>query len=222
MVRRVRLSMYQLCLTLCQKRKPEVAMVIHNLIINLARRTSSGEPYDMYAMTAAHKTLPLPTYARVTNVDNGRSVIVKINDRGPFHDNRVIDLSYAAAHRIGVLQNGTARVLVETIDPGHPTPPESMTVASHPPEITTTALAGGVYLQVGAFSHQQTAEGLADKIRQVSNTPVNIKPATSNNQTVYRVQVGPYPDTTSAANASSEISTISQQTPLLIMGDKTP
>ncbi len=81
------------------------------------RRTSSGETYDMYAMTAAHKTLPLPTYARVTNKKNGRSIIVRINDRGPFHDNRIIDLSYAAATKLGIVTMGTGLVEVRAIDP---------------------------------------------------------------------------------------------------------
>ncbi len=82
--------------------------------------TSSFEPYDMYAFSAAHKTLPLPSYARVTNLDNGSSVVVRVNDRGPFHDGRVIDLSYAAAVKIGVWPKGTARVEVRAIDPAHP------------------------------------------------------------------------------------------------------
>jgi rare lipoprotein A len=84
------------------------------------RRTSSGERYDMHAMTAAHKTLPLPTYARVTNVQDGRSVVVKINDRGPFHGKRVIDLSYSAARKLGVVAKGTAMVEVRAIDPSRP------------------------------------------------------------------------------------------------------
>lgn len=84
------------------------------------RKTSSGERYDMYAMTAAHKTLPLPTYARVTNVSNGRSAVVKINDRGPFHGSRVIDLSYSAARKLGVVASGTAMVEIKTIDPSRP------------------------------------------------------------------------------------------------------
>lgn len=81
------------------------------------KRTSSGEPYDMYAMSAAHPTLPIPSYARVTNLANGRSVIVRINDRGPFHAGRVIDLSYAAAHKLGYITQGSARVEVEAIVP---------------------------------------------------------------------------------------------------------
>ncbi|RMH16713.1 MAG: septal ring lytic transglycosylase RlpA family protein [Gemmatimonadetes bacterium] len=83
------------------------------------RRTSSGEPYDMFAMTAAHRELPLPTYVRVTNLENGRSVVVRVNDRGPFHDteSRIIDLSYAAAYKLRIIGPGTARVRVEAIVP---------------------------------------------------------------------------------------------------------
>lgn len=81
------------------------------------RKTSNGERYDMYDMTAAHKTLPLPTYARVTNLENGRSTVLRINDRGPFHDNRLIDLSYSAARKLGVVQRGTAKVEVRSVDP---------------------------------------------------------------------------------------------------------
>lgn len=86
------------------------------------RKTSSGEPYDMLAMTAAHKTLPLPTYVRVTRLDNGRSVVVKVNDRGPFHANRIIDLSYAAAVKLGMQHSGTAPVEIRAIDPRAPEP----------------------------------------------------------------------------------------------------
>ena len=86
------------------------------------RRTSSGEVYDMYAFTAAHKTLPLPSYARVTNLDNGKSVVVKINDRGPFHSSRIIDLSYAAAVKLGYREKGTARVEVRALHPGEADP----------------------------------------------------------------------------------------------------
>ena len=83
-----------------------------------AQKTAIGEPYDMYAMTAAHPTLPLPSYARVTNLANGRSVVVRVNDRGPFHPGRIIDLSYAAAYRLGIAQKGSGEVEVESILPG--------------------------------------------------------------------------------------------------------
>jgi len=81
------------------------------------RRTSSGEPYDMYLMTAAHKTLPLPTYVEVTNLENGRRAVVRVNDRGPFHPDRVIDLSYVAARKLGIVGPGTARVRVRALEP---------------------------------------------------------------------------------------------------------
>jgi rare lipoprotein A len=96
------------------------------------QRTSSGETYDMYAMTAAHRTLPLPTYARVTNLRNGRSVIVRINDRGPFHSNRIIDLSYAAASKLGIVEEGTGLVQVEAIDPRAPKRPATTVAAAKP------------------------------------------------------------------------------------------
>jgi rare lipoprotein A len=80
-------------------------------------RTSSGDIYDMYGMTAAHKNLPLPTYVKVVNLDNGKTAIVKVNDRGPFHRDRIIDLSYAAAHKLGILGNGTAKVEVIALEP---------------------------------------------------------------------------------------------------------
>jgi len=100
------------------------------------RRTSSGEPYDMNAMTAAHKTLPLPTYARVTNLENGRSAVVRINDRGPFHGPRVIDLSRAAAAKLGVLATGTAEVEVRALDPASPgsIPPNPFLLAANTPK----------------------------------------------------------------------------------------
>jgi rare lipoprotein A len=91
-------------------------------------RTSTGEPYDMFAMTAAHKTLPLPCYARVTNLSNGRSVVVRINDRGPFVANRIVDLSYSAAARLDMIRNGTAFVQVEVLTPAAPTLTVSMPV----------------------------------------------------------------------------------------------
>jgi rare lipoprotein A len=95
-------------------------------------RTSTGEPYDMYGMTAAHKTLPLPAYVRVTNLQNGRSVVVRVNDRGPFVGNRIIDLSYTAAAKLDMLRNGTAMVEVRAIDPSVPPLPPVVTASTIP------------------------------------------------------------------------------------------
>jgi rare lipoprotein A len=101
-------------------------------------RTSMGEPYDMYAMTAAHKTLPLPAYVRVTNLQNGRSIVVRVNDRGPFVGNRIIDLSYTAAVKLDMLRNGTAFVEVRTIDTS--APPAVLSVALPPSSAAPQAL----------------------------------------------------------------------------------
>ena len=156
--------------------------------------TSSLEPYDMYAFSAAHKTLPLPTYARVTNLDNGKSVVVRINDRGPFHDNRLIDLSYAAAVRIGVWPKGTGLVEVRAIDPGHPdaAPPPS------PRVITADAASARIYLQLGAFGDLANAERVAGAARRDGIDQVDIQSAGVNGHTVHRVRVGPLADVAAA------------------------
>ncbi len=149
------------------------------------RRTSSGEPYDMYAMTAAHKTLPLPTYARVTNLRNGRSVVVKINDRGPFHGNRLIDLSYTAAAKLGILREGTGLVEVAALTPGRqaPPPPRAMKASLKSPDL---------FIQVGAFSKRYNAERLAERLADSLNRSIRIKRADDGEGgEVFRVQVGP-------------------------------
>jgi rare lipoprotein A len=157
------------------------------------RRTSSGEPYNMYEMTAAHKTLPLPTYAQVTNLDNGRSVVVKINDRGPFHKGRILDLSYAAAMKLGIVKSGTARIELRTIDPlapqAHLAPaanaaPEAVTVATAP------ATTQGLFLQVGAFSTFSNAESLRNRLSNIATSPIVISKSTQP-QPLYRVRIGP-------------------------------
>ena len=158
------------------------------------KRTSSGEPYDLYGMTAAHKTLPLPTYVEVTNLDNNRSVIVKVNDRGPFHEERLIDLSYTAAVKLGVVGNGTGKVEVRAIDSGTPvtatgTVPAVAPVAAQPvsfPEGTV------MYLQVGAFSSRENAERLQETILAREDIKaVRVVEAPGENGTFYKVQVGP-------------------------------
>lgn len=132
--------------------------------------TSNGEVYDMYGMTAAHKTLPLPTYLKVTNLKNKKSIIVKVNDRGPFHGDRIIDLSYTAAAKLGILQDGTGDVEIEAITTAVP---------------TTKA-----YLQVGAFAEHEHAKKLADKLRAVAKEhKIIIK-----KQSLYHVHIGPLND----------------------------
>jgi len=139
------------------------------------RRTSSGEPYDMHLATAAHKSLPLPTYVEVTNLDNGRKMVVKVNDRGPFHEGRIIDLSYAAAIKLGVDKTGTARVDVRAIDVGSS-------------RKTTAKVADGTFLQVGAFSKRETADDMAGKMTAADLKPVSVKKSRG----LYKVWIGPY------------------------------
>jgi rare lipoprotein A len=171
-------------------------------------RTSSGETYNMYLMSAAHKTLPLPTYARVTNLRNGKSVIVKINDRGPFHDNRLIDLSYAAAARLDILGKGTGLVEVAAIDPATwrapaPKPAPKPRIAPSRPKVDSRAIVAvapptapvqepSLYLQVGAFLDRNNAERLQSRLRGIALPgPLQISESNTDNRPIYRVRVGP-------------------------------
>ncbi len=153
------------------------------------RRTSSGERYDMYAMTAAHKTLPLPTWVRVTNLENGRSVVVKVNDRGPFHDGRIIDLSYAAAAKLGMLGRGTAPVEIVVLTPGDDAPKRSHVAIS----------GGGRYLQAGAFASLPNARSLQRRIERRYPFPVEIR----REDGLHKVVVGPL-------EAAADIETLSR------------
>lgn len=148
------------------------------------RRTSSGEPYNMYAMSAAHKKLPLPTYARVTNLKNRRSIIVRINDRGPFHDNRLIDLSYAAAKKLGIVSTGTGLVEVRALN--------TEVTASEPDTAkhseSTQPL---VYIQVGAYSSHQNAEQMRHLLKDYNLGKIHIKEGSHRQQTIFRVRIGP-------------------------------
>lgn len=141
------------------------------------RKTSSGEPYDMHLATAAHRSLPLPTYAEVINLDNGRKVIVKVNDRGPFHPDRIIDLSYAAAIKLDMAAAGTARVEVRAISFDEPLPVQP-----------AVKVAEGTFLQVGAFGERGAAEQLAGKMMQEHLQPVSVQQGGG----LYKVWVGPY------------------------------
>lgn len=158
--------------------------------------TSSREPYDMYQMTAAHKHLPLPTYVEVTNLENGRSVVVKVNDRGPFAHGRIIDLSYAAAVKLDMIRKGTAPVEIRAIDPARPrhtSPPPSAS-----PTTTTLASAGpavpdnsGIYLQAGAFSSEANAHLLRSRLRDAVDPLISIDTHPDPARNLYRVRLGP-------------------------------
>jgi peptidoglycan lytic transglycosylase len=163
------------------------------------QRTSSGEVYDLYKMTAAHKTLPLPTYARVTNLKNGRSIIVKINDRGPFHPNRIIDLSYAAAAKLGILEYGTGLVEVEAINPSAPKKP--MLAASEP----VVQEGSSLFLQVGAFSNRDNAQRLSSKLQNAKIGDIHIMEASNASGPIYRVRIGPLESVDEADRLSSAL-----------------
>jgi rare lipoprotein A len=168
--------------------------------------TSNGERYDMYAMTGAHKTLPIPSYVRVTNLDNGKSVVVRINDRGPFHQGRIVDLSYAAAQRIGIHKTGTGRVEVEIALPGDaaPIPRRADKNASNNLE---PALPAGTYLQVGAFGQKESAQQFAASVGSKLTYPVTINSVVQPKQ-VHRVRVGPFKDAKSLQEARDQLTRI--------------
>lgn len=163
--------------------------------------TSNREPYDMYAMTAAHKTLPLPTYARVRNLSNNRSVIVRINDRGPFVHNRIIDLSYAAAIKLDMIKDGTSLVEVTAISFDQPTgdkPTRASTPASAPP--TRTGMSppprsdNRIYVQVGAFGDRSNAERRLGALSLAGIKGAFIHEEHSSGRVLYRVRIGPVTD----------------------------
>ena len=156
--------------------------------------TSNFEKYDMYAYSAASKVLPLPCYVRVTNLETGRSAIVRVNDRGPFVSNRIIDLSYVAAIKLGVWPKGTAMVEVRGIDPDHPQrsaePLRSTTVSTSPAKTPNPKL----YLQVGAYAEAGNAEHAAAKVRAARVGAVEVVAASVDGKTLHRVRIGPLRD----------------------------
>ena len=200
------------------------------------QRTSSGEPYDMFAMTAAHRTLPIPSFAKVTNVKNGKSVIVRINDRGPFHPDRIIDLSYAAAAKIGIVNAGSGLVEVERVFSPENKPPSDVSASSLPPDtlpaaatITPPAAAvampsvqtamiaqdpGGLWLQLGAFSSAEGADAFRQKMARELPwllEPLQVVPRDG----LHRVRAGPYKNRDEAAAIAAKLRESLGYAPLL-------
>jgi len=163
------------------------------------QRTSSGETYNMYAMTAAHKTLKIPAYVEVTNTANGRKAIVKVNDRGPFHDGRIIDLSYAAATKLGVAATGTAPVTIRIVTPGDRAvnssnvDVEQKAASSINPAYTFDG--GRVYVQIAAYNTEEKALKMLDKLRNKNFSSVRIHVEKKQGAMLYRVRIGPVPTT---------------------------
>jgi len=178
------------------------------------QKTSIGEVYDMYAMTAAHPTLPLPSYARVTGVASGKTVVVRVNDRGPFLHGRIIDLSYAAAHKIGIAQRGSGEVIVEAILPGDKPvvvaalPPVATPAASSPPPAPPVEAAppavGGYVVQLGAFGDYGNAQNFLAHVQGQLAT-ADVEPKVRQVTGLWRVYVGPYPDRDEARRAGDRL-----------------
>ena len=168
-------------------------------------KTSNGEVFDMYQVSAAHKSLPIPSFLQVTNLDNNRSIVVRVNDRGPFHGDRIVDLSYAAALKLGYADRGTARVELEAIIANGS---ESTRAGTRTRivnlEAGNRAISGEKYLQVGAFSDLNLAREVSEKLRVMTNRPVIISIINNTaNGVLHRVRIGP-------VNDPSEIRRITQ------------
>lgn len=183
------------------------------------RRTSSGEAYDMYGMTAAHKNLPLPTYVRVTNLENDRSVVLRVNDRGPFHENRIIDLTYTAAKALGIVRKGTGYVEVRALDPGQPVQPvvKRSSAQSRTPVAESSTVPVKLYLQVGAFAVQANALRLHDRLQSIIGPISKVQKAGSAGHTMYRVRLGPLIDVTHADRLTERIVAMGLESPQVVL-----
>ena len=188
------------------------------------KQTSSGEVYDMYGMTAAHTVLPIPSYVRVTSMANGRSVVLRVNDRGPFISDRLIDLSYTAAYKLGILGTGSGMVEVESIIPGVTPPPEPVAPPVAAPAVTTgivataaapapvvtptatpatpTAAAPGSFVQFGAFGVRENAESYLTRLQTQADWLAGLLNINFSDG-IYRVQAGPYADDAAAREAAA-------------------
>jgi rare lipoprotein A len=202
------------------------------------RPTSSGEPYDMFALTAAHRSLPLPSYLRVTNLENGRSTVVRVNDRGPFHGERIIDLSYAAAVKLDFADAGTARVRVQLLHPEpllrEPTPatvaPIVVAVAEPMPPVpaeppprqpdgaqplaAVLSAEEAIFLQAGAFAHREGAERLHQDLTSLVGPTVHIDRVADDD--LFRVRIGPVDHMSEATRLQALIVTAQLGMPLIV------
>ena len=208
-------------------------------------KTANGETYDLYGMTAAHKTLPLPSYVKVTNLDNGKTVTLRVNDRGPFYSDRIIDLSFAAAKKLGYAEKGVARVKVEGIDPeqwwaqrgqkppvmgsyapAQPVQPSVVEVyvppvqqhagAVLPVEVHPQPESRGIYLQVGAFANPDAAQLLRDKVANLSPATVRVSSVVRSQQVLHRVRIGPLDNTRQAEALRQQVQYAGLGNPTLV------
>jgi rare lipoprotein A len=171
------------------------------------QRTSSGETYNMYAMTAAHKSLRIPTYVEVTNLDNGRKAVVRVNDRGPFHEGRIIDLSYAAATKLGVSATGTANVSIRVVDSAD-NGIASQQKSADSIDASYVHDGGKVYVQIAAFSTESGALKMIKNLRDKNFSSVRVHVESNQGKTIYRVRIGPVPTTYAAQKLLAQLKEI--------------
>ncbi|WP_223248214.1 septal ring lytic transglycosylase RlpA family protein [Sulfurirhabdus autotrophica] len=183
------------------------------------QKTSSGEPYDMYGMTAAHPTLPIPSYVKVTNPSTHKSVVVRVNDRGPFHSDRLMDLSYTAAYKLGIVQKGSGLVEVESINPAEPKPVVVAALAAQEPIKYTTEPVdpvepepsdmplieqSGIFLQLASFGTQINAQNFSEKIKaQLGNLSEALHIFPKNG--LFKVHLGPYHNQSEATKVAENV-----------------
>lgn len=178
------------------------------------QKTSSGEIYDMFKMTAAHRFLPIPTYVRVTRADTGKSIIVKVNDRGPFHSDRIMDLSWAAARKLGIDSMGTAIVSIEALDPAEFQP--TLSARGSRETATSPESTARYYVQVAAFSGLESATRLQAQLLGVVYAPVTISKTYDRTPPIHRVQVGPFSSEEDARQVGERIRNAGLGDPIMI------
>lgn len=169
------------------------------------RLTSSGEPFDMYAVSAAHRTLPLPSWVEVTNLDNGRKLVVRVNDRGPFKDGRIIDLSYAAAIKLGMVERGTAPVEVRALP-----------VSAAPARTAARPISVPVEVQAGAFSRRERAKQIAERLDAAGIRDVRVERARAGRERVWRVRMGPFWEAAHAEATVRRILALGMESPVFV------
>jgi rare lipoprotein A len=182
------------------------------------RATSSGEVYNMHAMTAAHKTLPIPVYVHVKNLDNGRSAVVRVNDRGPFIDGRIIDLSYAAAKKLGVDGPGTANVEISVLATGESKPTSVVRSIPLIPELQEEV---PLFIQMGSFSSQFNANNLVQTLLAANESSAKVSRLQTENGLFYRVRVGPLFDIDEANAIVERLRSKGFQTARIVVQDDT-
>ncbi len=182
------------------------------------KRTSSGDTYNMHAMTAAHKTLPIPVYVKVKNLQNGKTAVVLVNDRGPFVDDRIIDLSYAAASKLGVVGPGTAKVEIVALDPSGKISRAPVRAIPFEPELQQSA---NMFIQLGSFSSEDNALKLSNELEVKNESAIVIKQVETEDGALFRVQIGPLLDLSEASSIQKRLNRKGYKDAHIVIDDET-